>query len=149
MAALGDPVGPIVCGLGGPVRSSGHRLDQNTSGQPAYGLKSRTGRADDLGMGRLDRALRRQPAGRVATVALNWLDDRARIFRRLGDRPDFDHWAHSVTEAIEGRRMSAPESVSHSGTDTDPVGEGLHRPGGVESTRDRNSLRGRLNESGS
>jgi hypothetical protein len=100
-------------------------------------------------MGRLDRAVRRQPAGRVATVALNWLDDRARIFRRLGDRPDFDDWANSVTEAIEGRRMSAPESVSHSGTDTDPVGEGLHRPGGVESTRDRNSLRGRLNESGS
>ena len=149
MAALGDPVGPIVCGLGGPVRSSGHRLDQNTSGQPADGLKSRTGRADDLGMGRLDRAVRWQPAGRVATVALNWLDDRARIFRRLGDRPDFDDWANSVTEAIEGRRMSAPESVSHSGTDTDPVGEGLHRPGGVESTRDRNSLRGRLNESGS
>jgi len=69
--------------------------------------------------------------------------------RRLGDRPDFDDWANSVTEAIEGRRMSAPESVSHSGTDTDPDGEGLHRPGGVESTRDRNSLRGRLNESGS
>jgi hypothetical protein len=149
VAALGDAVGPIVCGLGGPVRSSGHRLDQNTSGQPADGLKSRTGRADDLGMGRLDRAVRRQRAGHVATVALNWLDDRARIFRRLGDRPDFDDWANSVTEAIEGRRMSAPESVSHSGTDTDPDGEGLHRPGGVESTRDRNSLRGRLNESGS
>jgi hypothetical protein len=100
-------------------------------------------------MDRLARVHGRQTAAHVATVARRWLADRTGNFRRLGDRPDFGEWADSVTEAIEDRRMRAPESAGPSATDPDPSGDRVHGGGGVETTRDRDPLRPRLNEGGS